>query len=109
MKRHGKIWIFAAMGLLLAAVMVHAQGLSHGLHMVPLYRSGTEITIKGTVEGVDQVTRRMRVGAGTHLTVRTARETIMVMLGPSNFIAGQSFSFTTGDDVEVTGSKVTMG
>ena len=31
------------------------------------------------------------------------------MLGPSNFIADKGFSFAKGDEVEVTGSKVTVG
>ena len=45
---------------------------------------------------------------GTHLTLKTADSTIEVVLGPSSFISGRGFSFTKGDEVEVTGSRVTM-
>jgi hypothetical protein len=46
---------------------------------------------------------------GTHLTVKAGDETREIALGPSKFIAGKGFSFSKGDSVEVTGSKVTMG
>lgn len=77
-----------------------------------MYNVGSETTIKGTVESVDQGTQgmmmKMGMGMGTHLTVKTAEGENQVMLGPSNFISGKGFTFAKGDEVAVTGSKVTM-
>ena len=78
-----------------------------------MYNPATETTIKGTVESLDQgaqgMMMKMGMGMGTHLTIKTAEGNFQVMLGPSTFVADKGFSFAKGDEVEVTGSKVTMG
>ncbi len=78
-----------------------------------MYNAGTETTIKGSVESLDQggqgMMMKMGMGMGTHLTVKTAEGDKQVMLGPSQFIASKGFAFAKGDEVEITGSKVTMG
>ena len=77
-----------------------------------MYNVGSETTVKGTVESVDQgaqgMMMRMGMGMGTHLTVKTAEGETQAMLGPSNFISGKGFTFAKGDEIGVTGSKVTM-
>jgi hypothetical protein len=72
-----------------------------------MYDPATETTLKGTVDAVTNPTRGQMMG--THLTVKAGEETRDVMLGPANFITGKGFSFTKGDSVEVTGSRITMG
>jgi len=72
-----------------------------------MYDPATETTFKGTVEAVAHPKRGQMMG--THLTVKAGDETQDVMLGPAKFIEGKGFSFTKGDSIEVTGSKVTMG
>jgi hypothetical protein len=78
-----------------------------------MYNPATETTVKGTVESLDQGTQgmmmKMGMGMGTHLTVKTAEGDKQVMLGPSQFIANKGFAFAKGDQIEITGSKVTMG
>jgi len=78
-----------------------------------MYNPGTEVTIKGSVDSVDQgaqgMMMKMGMGTGTHLTIKTAEGDRQVMLGPSQFIAGKGFAFAKGDQVEITGSKVSMG
>jgi len=71
------------------------------------YNPSTETTVKGTVEAVDQATGR-RGFNGTHLELKTADGVYSVHLGPSSYIANQGFSFAKNDEIEVTGSKVTM-
>jgi len=48
------------------------------------------------------------VGTGRTLFLKTDTGTIEVHVGPTDYIASQQFSFATGDDVEVTGSKIKM-
>ncbi len=45
---------------------------------------------------------------GTHLDLKTGSGTFDVHLGPSGFLAAKNFKFAKGDQVEVTGSKVTF-
>jgi hypothetical protein len=71
----------------------------------PMYNTATEVTLKGTVEAVHQLTGS-RNWAGTHLTLKTGKETIDVAVGPSWYLAQHKISFAKGDRVEVTGSKV---
>ena len=50
----------------------------------------------------------MPMGKGTHLTVKTAQGNLEVMTGPTKFLSSKGFTFAKGDEVEITGSKVTM-
>lgn len=105
-------WAYLGPALLfiVAASFLQAQQKGRGMMM---YNTGSETTIKGTVESLDQGTQgmmmKMGMGMGTHLTVKTAEGDMQVMLGPTRFITDKGFSFAKGDQVEVTGSKVSMG
>lgn len=70
------------------------------------YDPATEITVKGSVENVTELTGR-RGWKGTHLILKTDAETLAVHVGPSAFLSQNQFSVAKGDQVEVTGSKVT--
>jgi DNA/RNA endonuclease YhcR with UshA esterase domain len=69
------------------------------------YNPTTEITVKGSVDDVRQVTRGQGWG-GTHLTLKTDKGTLDVHLGPSRFLESKKFTISKGDQVEVIGSKV---
>ena len=43
---------------------------------------------------------------GTHLSLKTDKETLDVHIGPSHFLEQSKFAFAKGDQVEITGSKV---
>lgn len=90
----------------MSAVVAAAQGPHAGKNM-RMYDPATEVTLKGTVEAVNQQTGGQMMG--THLTVKAGDETHEVMLGPANFVASKGFTFAKGDSVDVTGSKITMG
>ncbi len=94
-----------AMMLLMSASFVHAygQGPRQG---TPNYDPKTVTTVSGTVAKVTQQTGP-RGWAGTHLTLQTKDGALDVHLGPTSFISQQGFQFAEGDQIEVTGSKVT--
>lgn len=85
----------------------------------PMYDTKTETTLAGTVEEVKTMGGAMgragRVGAqgmrmqGTHLVVKTEKETIEVHLGPSAFLKEKNIEIAKGDAVEVVGSRVKFG
>jgi hypothetical protein len=97
--------------VLLGLPLIQAQQKGRGGSQM-MYNAATETTIKGTVESLDQgaqgMMMKMGMGMGTHLTLKTAKGDFQVMLGPSYFVADKGFSFAKGDEVEVTGSRVTM-
>ncbi len=68
-----------------------------------MYNSANEMTVKGTVEEVENVTGR-RGWNGTHLTLKTEDKTFDVHLGPAPFLKEKGFSFAKGDEIEVTGA-----
>jgi DNA/RNA endonuclease YhcR with UshA esterase domain len=73
----------------------------------PRYDPATEVSVKGTVQ---EVRKQVRSGAwtGIHLTLKTDKETLDVHLGPSSFLLKNQMTFAKGDQIEVTGSKVTL-
>jgi DNA/RNA endonuclease YhcR with UshA esterase domain len=94
--------------------LASAQHMQKGKMMMPNYDVTKETTIQGTVEDVQTGTRGpagqgMMMMMGVHLTVKTADNTVTVMLGPAWFLKDENFTFAKGDQVEVTGSPMHMG
>ena len=73
-----------------------------------LYNSGTEVTAKGAVDKVTNITTGQG-WYGVHLSLKAQDRTYDVRLGPSDFIAQNSFTFASGDQVEVWGSQIESG
>ena len=88
-----------------ATALVQAQR-GHGMGM-PNYDPKSETTVNGAVQQVQQ--HQMMGHQGTHLIVKTESGELEVHLGPASYLAQRQFSFTKGDQVEVTGSMVKMG
>lgn len=104
-----KYWISLLMGASLAftfAIAAFAQGRGSGTG-TSMYDPKTEVTVKGTIEDVQQFTGR-RGWSGTHLALKTDAATFDVHVGPSAYIDQQKFTFAKGDMIEVVGSKVTI-
>jgi hypothetical protein len=74
----------------------------------PRYDTSTEVTVRGTVREVREVADSARGGSatGTHLVVKTEKETLEIHLGPTAFITEQKMSLAQGDEVEITGSRL---
>ncbi len=71
------------------------------------YDPATEGTWTGVVEAVNVVPGSGR-GGGLHLTLKTAAERLDVHVGPTWFVSSKGVTFAKGDNVTVTGSKVTV-
>jgi DNA/RNA endonuclease YhcR with UshA esterase domain len=92
--------------LLLVNASVFAQQTGRGRNaQAPRYDPSTEITLKGTIENVKQVSRS-GAWTGTHLTLKAEQGTFDVHVGPTAFLAKNQMTFAKGDNIEVTGSKV---
>lgn len=96
---------------LLIAVPLHAQ--SQGRGGAPQYDLATEATVTGIVESVEQLAgpaggRGRRGMGGTHLTLETATEMLVVHLGPTAFLNEKKIAIGKGDTLVITGSRVTV-
>jgi hypothetical protein len=71
----------------------------------PKYDPATETKVKGTVEEMKLVSATG--GAPTaYLAIKMGEEKVQVYLCPKSFLDEMGVSFSPGDEVEVTGSKV---
>ena len=71
-----------------------------------LYDPSTEVTVKGTVEKVTEITGKQG-WSGIHLTLKTDDHSYDVHVGPSDYVSKNGFTFSVGDHIAVTGSKLT--
>ncbi len=97
--------IVIALLVLGLGIAAFAQG-PHGMRN---YDPKTEVTVKGMVEDVQQQVAGKKGQMGTHLVLKTDSGTLPIHVGPSAYIASKQFSFAKGDEIEVLGSKVSIG
>jgi len=72
-----------------------------------MYDPKTVGSVSGEVVSVDKITDR-GTGYGVSLTLKTGKETILVYLGPGWFLEKQDLTFAPKDQVEITGSQITV-
>lgn len=72
-----------------------------------LYNPKTETTIKGTIEKVSQVAGH-RGWNGTHLALRADDQVYDVHVGPTKYLAKIGLNLSTGEQVEIIGSKIKL-
>ncbi len=74
-----------------------------------LYNPETVETLKGEIVSVEILTAgRMDIPGRVILNLKTAKETVMVYVGPEWYVEEQGVKLVAGDQVEVKGSRVTM-
>jgi DNA/RNA endonuclease YhcR with UshA esterase domain len=71
----------------------------------PRYDPATEVTVKGTIEEVREIPHGTW-SAGIHLTLKTDQTAMDVHVGPARFLAAHAMTLAKGDQIGVTGSKV---
>ena len=70
-----------------------------------MYDPKTVETVSGEVVSVDKNTDR-GMDSGVSLTLKTAKEKILVYLGPRWFLEKQDLTFAPKDQMEITGSQI---
>ena len=74
----------------------------------PKYDAHTETKMKGTVEEVKLPPKGSEKEVA-HLLVKTGADTVDVYLCPKSFLDDMGVSFSKGDEIALTGSKVKQG
>jgi hypothetical protein len=94
------------------AIAASAQPAGPGPHGGPMYDVKTETTITGTVESVETVAgmggHGHRAMGGTHLVLKTDKETFAVHVGPTAYLTGKGIALAKGDVLEIVGSRVSI-
>jgi hypothetical protein len=103
-----KPWpVLLILGLLVAGAPLLAQ--QKQSNSVPKYDPAVETVFKGTVDEVRDRECPMSRGLGSHLILKLADgKTIEVHLAPTKFVKSYDLIFNKGDQLEVTGTKVTF-
>ncbi len=104
MRVGGALGLAAAMGYFLAPGLGKPGQRERGSGRAAVYDTATETSVSGTLA---QPPARGRMGL--HLSVEeTGGEKLDVRLAPQGFLAAQGVWLAQGDELEVTGSKVTV-
>ena len=93
------------LSLLVFAGTVFAQGMGQRRQF---YDPSTVKTIIGTIASVDSQTTPRGDIYMERLSVQDSSGIDSVMVGPTNYLDSQNISFSKGDSIQVTGSKVTF-
>ncbi len=72
------------------------------------YDPSTEGTWTGTIDDVKQVPATGRGAGGLHFVLSAGAKRFDVHVGPASFVSAQKMTFTKGETVTVTGSKITV-
>ena len=98
-------FFFVALWLILCAPAGLAQDHKKNDASLPKYEPSTETRIRGVVDEVKQ----LPLGAGkdfTAVVVKSGDDTVLVYVCPKTFQEEVGISFSKGDEIAVTGSKV---
>jgi DNA/RNA endonuclease YhcR with UshA esterase domain len=95
--------------LVIAVAAVLAPAWAGQNSAVPKYNTTTEVTVKGVVDEVRDRQCPVSGGMGSHVILKLADgKTIEVHLATTKFVKSYDLTFAKGDELEVTGSKVTF-
>jgi hypothetical protein len=103
----GTIAAVAVLAVLLLVLGVRFQRpLGQG---AALYDPSQEVLLKGVVKEIKEFPCPVSEGeVGSHLLLQTANGVVQVHLAPGRVLRSQNLRFTSGEQLEVLGSKVAM-
>lgn len=99
--------IFTLAALLVPALALAQGGPRRGPPPDRIYDPATVTTVSGTV-AAEQRHDRGRGHAGVHILLEVEGQKLDVHLGPDTFVDHQPVKLAVGDQVTVTGSRVTL-
>jgi hypothetical protein len=74
-----------------------------------MYDPATVETVRGEVAAITTAAPSVGRGPGVHVQLRTASGQLEVRLGPAWYLEREKLTLGVGDEIEVTGSRVTVG
>ena len=84
-------------------------GRGGGMHYGTMWDAGSVTTVSGEVTAVEKYTPgRGGSSYGLRLTIKTAKETLPIILGPAGYVEQQPFALAPKDQVEIKGSRLSI-
>ena len=84
-------------------------GRGGGMHYGTMWDAGSVTTVSGEVTAVEKYTPgRGGSSYGLRLTIKTAKETLPIILGPAGYVEQQHFALAPKDQVEIKGSRLSI-
>jgi hypothetical protein len=103
----GSILSVAVIATLLLTVGVKPRGPTE--QGAALYNVAAESTLKGVVRAVEDFTCPVSESEiGRHLRLQTDKGMVQVHLAPARIMRSQKFTFSSGDQIEVVGSQLSL-
>src|SRR5271155_5357243 len=99
------IHLILAAFLLCAGVLAASAAPAQQSKWLPKYDKATEVTTSGTIQAIERTQDRSTV-PGTYVTLQTVPLTFSVHMG---MWSAARMPFHVGDQVQVTGSLITVG
>jgi len=93
---------------LVFAASILMSSRSYSQNGVPKYDAATETKMKGTVEEL-KLPEKGHDKEIVHLVMKNGDETVDIYLCPKSFMDDMGVTFTKGDEIAFTGSKVKQG
>lgn len=100
-----KLLSLTAIVMLSIAPLALAQKASDTKKPAAKYDIATEVTLKGIIE---EVKLDPAENEGTHLVLKSGVETILIHVGPPEFLKEYEVNLAKGDQVTLVGSKLTI-
>ena len=93
---------------LIPSVLIFFSALLFAQNGAPKYDASTETKMKGTVEDL-KIPVKGHEKEIVHLVMKTGDQTWDIYLCPKSFIDEMGVTFSKGDEISFTGSKITLG
>ena len=93
---------------LIPSVLILFGALLFAQNGAPKYDASTETKMKGTVEDL-KIPEKGHEKEIVHLVMKNGDQTLDIYLCPKSFIDEMGITFSKGDEISFTGSKITLG
>ena len=93
---------------LIPSVLIFFSALLFAQNGAPKYDASTETKMKGTIEDL-KLPEKGHEKEIVHLVMKNSDQTLDIYLCPKSFIDEMGVTFSKGDEISFTGSKITLG
>ncbi|MDV7138364.1 hypothetical protein R3X28_05730 [Maribacter sp. TH_r10] len=100
--------VLVILGTMMLSAQRGSRGWGQNSNYGRMYNPKTVETIVGTVTAIERRVQDTKMSQGLFLTVKTETETISVHLGPTWYMDNQDIQFQKGDEIRITGSRITF-
>ena len=93
---------------LILSVLISFSAVLFAQNGAPKYDASTETKMKGIVEDL-KIPEKGHEKEIVHLVMKDGDQTVDLYLCPKSFIDDMGVTFSKGDEISITGSKITLG